>query len=168
MKHWIIGSYSDRNDAERAVDKLADLGYGRADISVIMNENTRARDFADNGETALSEHDRGSHMARGAAGGGMLGGTVGAIVAAVAGTGAIGLTVATGGAAAPFIAGPIAAVLAGGGAGAAAGSVLGALVGAGMPANEVKRVEDDVNAGNIIVSVHADDSQAAEVRKILS
>ena len=97
----------------------------------------------------------------------MIGGTLGALVAAVVGTGALGLTVATGGIAAPFIAGPLAAALAAGGAGAAAGSVLGGLVGAGMPASDAKRIDHDVEGGNIVVSVHADDADADAARRAL-
>ena len=138
MKHWIIGSFNDRDAAETAVDKLTDLGYGRGDISVMMNDATRERYFSGEYAESAAAPDRGASAAKGAAAGGMLGGTIAAIVAAVVGTGAVGLTVATGGIAAPFIAGPIAAILAAGGAGAAAGSVLGGLVGAGFPEADAK------------------------------
>ena len=169
MKQWIIGSFTDRNSAEIAVERLAELGYAREDVSVIMNNERRTRDFGnDSASGAIGTPDRGSSIAKGAAGGGMIGGTLGAIAAAVVGTGAVGLTVATGGAAAPFIAGPIAAVLAAGGAGAAAGSVLGALVGAGVPEEDAKRVDRDVERGDIVVSVKADENEALEVRRILT
>ena len=167
MKHWIIGTFHDRSSAEAAVERLGEIGYGQNDVSVVMNHDTRTKYF---GEEAAAEHgstDRGSSIAKGAAGGGMIGGTLGALVAAVVGTGAVGLTVATGGIAAPFIAGPLAAALAAGGAGAAAGSVLGGLLGAGMPDHDAKRVDRDVEGGNIVVSVHADDADADEARRAL-
>ena len=167
MQHWIIGSFNDRDAAETAVEKLSALGYGREDISIIMNDDTRSRYFGSDTADTIAAPDRGASAAKGAAAGGMLGGTIGAIVAAVVGTGAVGLTVATAGAAAPFIAGPIAAVLAAGGAGAAAGSVLGGLVGAGFPEADAKRVDEDVTNGSIVVSVKADDADAGKVRHIL-
>lgn len=166
MKHWIIGSYQDRDDAEAAVDRLAEIGYGQKDVSIVMNDSTRTKYFSHEANGAHGT-DRGSSIAKGAAGGGMIGGSIGALVAAVVGTGAIGLTVATGGIAAPFIAGPLAAILAAGGAGAAAGSVLGGLVGAGMPADDAKRVDRDVESGHIVVSVHVDDEDATAARRAL-
>ncbi len=168
MKQWVIGSFHERATAEAAVDRLAALGYARDAVSVVMNEETRTRDFGHDGAvTHEGATDRGASMAKGAAGGGMIGGTLGALVAAVVGTGAVGLTVATGGVAAPFIAGPLAAALAAGGAGAAAGSVIGGLIGAGMPEADAKRVDQDVAAGHIVVSVHADGSDVGEVRNVL-
>ncbi|GAC1613949.1 MAG: hypothetical protein NVS4B5_01860 [Vulcanimicrobiaceae bacterium] len=166
MKHWIIGTFHDRASAEAAVERLGAIGYGQNDVSVVMNHETRSKYFGEEA-AAHGSTDRSSSIAKGAAGGGMIGGTLGALVAAVVGTGALGLTVATGGVAAPFIAGPLAAALAAGGAGAAAGSVLGGLVGAGMPAYDAKRVDRDVEGGNIVVSVHADDEDAGEARTAL-
>lgn len=165
MKHWIIGSFPDRESAEAAVDRLAELGYGQHDVSIVMNQSTRAKYFGD--EAPHGATDRGSSIAKGAAGGGMIGGTIGALVAAVVGTGALGITVATGGIAAPFIAGPLAAALAAGGAGAAAGSVLGGLVGAGVPADDAKRVDRDVEGGSIVVSVHVEDADTEAARRAL-
>jgi len=167
MKHWIIGTFHDRDSAEAAVDRLATLGYGQNDVSVVMNHDTRSKYFGDDSAGAHGSTDRSSSIAKGAAGGGTIGGSLGALVAAVVGTGALGLTVATGGIAAPFIAGPLAAALAAGGAGAAAGSVLGGLVGAGMPADDAKRVNRDVEGGHIVVSVHVDESDAAAARTAL-
>lgn len=167
MKHWIIGTFHDRHSAEEAVDRLSELGYGQSDVSVVMNQSTREKYFGQGDGTTPVAPDRGSSIAKGAAGGGMIGGTLGAVVAAVVGTGAVGLTVVTGGIAAPFIAGPLAAALAAGGAGAAVGSVLGALVGAGMPAADAERVDRDVERGDIVVSVHAEDTDAQRARQAL-
>ena len=59
----------------------------------------------------------------------------------------------------PFIAaGPIMAALSGAAIGAAAGGITGALVGMGIPELEAKRYEAQVKDGNILISVHADDS----------
>ena len=168
MKQWIIGSFDERAAAESAVERLTDLGFKRDEVSVVMNDDRRTRDFGgDDSAVSAAAPDRGTNIAKGAAGGGMVGGTLAAIAAAVVGTGAVGLTVVTGGVAAPFIAGPLAAALAAGGAGAAAGSVIGGLIGAGMPERDAQRVDRDVANGNIVISVHADDAMAPAAHRIL-
>ena len=59
----------------------------------------------------------------------------------------------------PFIAaGPIMAALAGAGVGAAVGGLTGALVGMGIPEYEAKRYEGKIKEGNILISVHSENS----------
>ena len=59
----------------------------------------------------------------------------------------------------PFIAaGPIMAALAGVGVGAAVGGLTGALVGMGIPEYEAKRYEGKIKEGNILISVHSENS----------
>jgi hypothetical protein len=59
----------------------------------------------------------------------------------------------------PFIAaGPIMATLSGIAIGGALGGVAGALVGMGIPELEAKRYEGKVKEGNILISVHAENS----------
>lgn len=156
----ITASFKDREAAERAVDDLIQYGIARENISLVMNNDTRERYFRSEGD------ERGANVAKGAAGGGVVGGSIGAIAGGLLLGGAI--TVATGGTAIPFlIAGPIAGALAGGGAGAAVGSVLGALVGAGVPEAEAHAIEKNVQLGHIVVAVHAEQQDVAEVRWIL-
>ena len=58
----------------------------------------------------------------------------------------------------PFIAaGPIMGAL-GGAVGGATGGIIGALVGLGIPEYEAKRYEGKIRGGNILISVHTDDS----------
>ena len=52
-----------------------------------------------------------------------------------------------------LIAGPIAAALAGVGAGGATGGLIGALVGAGIPEETVKRYEEGIKGGGIMMGV---------------
>jgi uncharacterized membrane protein len=60
----------------------------------------------------------------------------------------------------PFIAaGPIMAALAGAGIGAAVGGLTGALVGMGIPEYEAKRYEGKIKEGNILISVHSENSE---------
>jgi hypothetical protein len=161
MSKFISGLFPDRVEAERAVDALEDLGYAQNDISVIMNENTRERDFR-SGALAAEAHD--THVAANVGIGASFGGTLGAIIAGVTATGAI---VATGGLAVPFIAGPIAAMLAGAGAGGLAGGLVGMLTAIGVPENHVTEYESELNRGGIVVGVNARPGDEATVSRIL-
>jgi hypothetical protein len=156
----VTATFYDRAATERAVDDLTAAGIPRDDISVVMSNATRDRYFG--GESNV----HGANIAKGAAGGGVLGGSLGAIAGGFLLSGAA--IAATGGAAVPFlIAGPIAGALAGGGAGAAVGSVIGALVGAGVPEHEAHAIERDVNGGGVIVAVRTSDVQAGTAEAIL-
>jgi len=59
----------------------------------------------------------------------------------------------------PFIAaGPILAALSGAAVGAAVGGIAGGLIGLGIPEIEAKRYEGKIKEGNILISVHTDNS----------
>src|SRR6202011_1473118 len=110
------------------------------------------RDFAHEQHTKAPEG-----VATGAAGGAVLGGALGWIV----GIGALAIP-----GLGPFIAaGPIMAALAGAAGGAAAGGLTGGLIGMGMPEYEAKRYEGKVKDGNILLSVHTDDSEERDRAK---
>jgi hypothetical protein len=157
----ITATFHDRAATERAIDDLTAANIPRDDISIVMSSETRKRYFP--GE----ENVHGANIAKGAAGGGVIGGSLGAIAGGFLISGAI--TVATGGAAAPFlIAGPIAGALAGGGAGAAVGSIIGALVGAGVPEAEASAIESEVKRGGVIIAVRTDEGREAIARALLT
>jgi len=142
--HFETGMYDDRASAENAVARLHEMGYTADDISVMMDDKTKARDFA--------EHT-GSKATTGAATGAAIGGGLGAIVAGLTATGSVAAIVGTGGAATPFVAGPLAAALAGLGAGGAAGGILGAPIGAGIPEHRAKQYEERLGKGGILLGV---------------
>jgi hypothetical protein len=152
------GMYFDRATAEDTVTRLHALGYTSDEISVMMNDGTRARDFAE---------DTGSSVALGATTGAVIGGGLGAIAAGLAATGSIVAIAATTGMATPLVAGPLAAALAGLGAGGAAGGIIGALVGAGIPKEKAERYGDDLDNGGILLGVHPRDEHRERVREIL-
>ena len=158
MANLITGMFRDRASAERAVADLQQLGFTQNDISVMMNDQTHAREFA---------ADTGSKAAEGAGVGAGIGGTLGAIVAALTATGSVAAIAASGGLAAPLVAGPLAAALAGAGAGGLGGGLIGGLVGAGIPKDRATVYETDLNAGGILVGVHADSANAAQVQRVL-
>jgi hypothetical protein len=140
----VTGLFRDRDSAERAYRAVAERGYSRDDIAVVMSEETRRQHFANAAPTEL-----GSKAAEGAGIGGAIGGTVGAIAAAVA---AIGTSIAIPGLGL-VVAGPVAAALAGAGAGAATGGLVGALIGWGIPEERVRRYEAGVREGGILMGV---------------
>jgi hypothetical protein len=138
----VTGMFPDRVSAERAVRLIADRGYSRDEITVLMSDATRSKEFA---------LEKKTHAADGAGIGGAVGGAIGATLAAIAAVGASVVVPGLG----LVIAGPLAAALAGAGAGAAAGGLVGMLVGAGIPEHRAKVYEAGLKKGGILVGVEA-------------
>jgi hypothetical protein len=143
----VTGLLKNRLAAESAVDAIMKRGYSRDDISVMMSDATRSKEFALQART---------HAVEGAGIGGAVGGAVGAILAAIV---AVGSTVLLPGL---VIAGPIAAALAGAGAGGATGGVIGALIGAGIPEYRAKVYEAGLRGGGILLGVEAKSEEEVE------
>jgi len=141
-KNVVTGIYKTRNEAAVAVDRLMANGYKSADISVLMSDQTKTKEFA------LST---GTQATKGAGVGGAVGGTVGAALAAIA---AVGTSLAIPGLGL-VIAGPVAAALAGAGAGAATGGLVGLLVGAGIPEHRAKVYDSGLREGGILLAVES-------------
>jgi hypothetical protein len=141
----VTGLFRDRDSAERAYQSVTERGYDRNDVNLVMSDETRQRHFATGGD----QTELGSKAAEGAGIGGAIGGTLGAIAAAVA---AVGTSIAIPGLGL-VVAGPVAAALAGAGAGAATGGLVGALIGWGIPEERVKRYEQGVKEGGILMGV---------------
>src|SRR5438477_9010428 len=87
MDKWITGLFKDKAAAERAVDALQAAGYDVHDVSVMMSEDTRVRNFT---------MDAGSKAAEGATAGGIVGGAIGAVVAGLTATGSVDIVAASG------------------------------------------------------------------------
>lgn len=138
----VTGLFKSKIAAESAVDALLKRGFSRDDISVLMSDATRSKEFA------LQTR---SHAADGLGIGGAVGGAVGAVLAAIA---AVGTTLFLPGINL-VIAGPIAAALAGAGAGGATGGLIGALIGAGIPEYRAKVYEAGLKGGGILIGVEA-------------
>src|SRR5687768_17469470 len=90
----VTGLFRDRDSAERAYNSLADRGYSKDDVTLMMSDDARKRHFAD------ADTELGSKAAEGAGVGAGIGGTIGAVLAGVAAVGTtlvlpgIGLVVA--------------------------------------------------------------------------
>jgi len=136
------------------VDRLKVAGFSHNDISVLFPDKAGTKDFAHEQHTKAPEG-----AATGAGTGGLLGGAFGWLV----GIGAIAIP-----GLGPFIAaGPILAALSGAAAGAALGGITGALIGMGIPEYEAKRYEGKIKEGNILISVHTEDStEVARAKEI--
>jgi hypothetical protein len=142
----VTGLFRSKVAAESAVDAIIKRGFTRDDISVLMSDATRTKEFGLQTRT---------HAADGLGIGGAVGGAVGAVLAAIA---AVGTTLFLPGINL-VIAGPIAAALAGAGAGGATGGVIGALIGAGIPEYRAKVYDSELRGGGILIGVEARDDE---------
>jgi len=141
-KNFVTGLFKTRAAAEAAVDAIIKRGYTRDDISVLMSDATKNKEFAVQTK---------SHAADGMGVGGAIGGTVGAVLLAIA---AVGTSIAIPGIGL-VVAGPIAAALAGAGAGATTGGLIGLLIGTGMNDHRAKVYDTGVRGGGILLGVEA-------------
>ena len=140
-KNFVTGLFKTRAAAEAAVDAIIKRGYTRDDISVLMSDATKNKEFAVQTR---------SHAADGMGVGGAIGGTVGAVLLAIL---AVGTSIAIPGGI--FIAGPVAAALAGAGAGATTGGLIGLLIGTGITEHRAKVYDTGVRGGGILLGVEA-------------
>ena len=138
--------------ASDIVSQLKSAGFPSNDISVLFPDREGSRDFAHRQDTKAPEG-----ALAGATTGGMLGGALGWLTG-------IG-TLAIPGVGPLVAAGPILAALTGVAAGAAIGGVTGGLVGYGIPEYQAKVYEGKIRNGNILISVHTDDSQERATAK---
>lgn len=142
----------DHPHAEVIVDRLKGAGFPSSDISVLFPDKGGTRDFA---------HEQNTKMPEGATTGGVAGMGTGAILGWLAGIGTLAIP-----GVGPFIAaGPIMAALGGAAVGGAAGGIIGGLVGMGIPEYEAKLYDGKVRSGNILISVHTENSDQVKVVK---
>src|SRR5256885_890601 len=139
MAKLVTGVFKTRVAAEAAVDAIIKRGYTRDDISVLMSDATKSKEFA---------IETGTRAADGLGYGAAVGGAVGTNVVLPG----IGL----------IVAGPLAAALAGAGAGGAAGGLVGALIGAGIPEHRAKVYDASLRAGGILIGVEAKTDEEAD------
>ena len=145
----VTAIFKNRVAAQVAIDVLLKEGYTQKDISLLMTDSTRTKEFG---------MESGNKASEGAGVGGIVGGSIVAVIAAIA---AIGTTLAIPGLGI-IVAGPLAAALAGAGAGGAAGSLVGALVGAGIPEHRAKVYEAGLRQGGILLGVETRSGEEAD------
>src|SRR6202167_2640900 len=133
------------DQAEGIVDQLKNANFSHNDISALFADKGTTRDFA---------HEKNTKAPEGAVAGASTGGVIGGALGWIAGIGALAMP-----GVGPFIAaGPIMAALSGVAIGAAVGGIAGGLIGMGIPEIEAKRYEGKIKAGNILISVHTENS----------
>jgi hypothetical protein len=134
-----------RNQADSIVDQLKNANFSNNDISALFADKGTSHDFA---------HKKSTKAPEGAVTGAVTGGAVVGALGWIAGIGALAIP-----GVGPFIAaGPIVAALSGVAIGAAVGGVAGGLIGLGIPELEAKRYAGKIKEGNILISVHTDNS----------
>jgi hypothetical protein len=135
-----------RSQADQIVDQLKSANFSNNDISVLFPDKDTTRDFA---------HEKNTKAPEGAVTGAGTGGVIGGALGWIAGIGALAIP-----GVGPFIAaGPIIAALSGAAIGATVGGIAGGLIGLGIPEIEAKRYEGKIKAGNLLISVHTEDSE---------
>lgn len=135
-----------REQADRIVDHLKEANFSNNDISALFADNSTSHEFA---------HEMNTKAPEGAITGAGTGGVLGGALGWIAGIGALAIP-----GFGPFIAaGPIMAALSGAAIGAAVGGIAGGLIGMGIPEIEAKRYEGMLQEGNILISVHTENSQ---------
>jgi hypothetical protein len=157
----VVGIFDDMASAESAVRELESTGISRDEVSIVANknvENTAATQYGDT--TADTSATAGaSHVAADAGIGAALGGVGGLLLSFVA--------LAIPGVGPILAVGPIVAALGGAGIGAVAGGVIGALTESGVPEEEAHYYAEGVRRGQVLVTVHTDQSHADQVQQVL-
>ncbi|MDP3653978.1 MAG: hypothetical protein Q8R67_20095 [Rhodoferax sp.] len=152
MKNAVYCIANNRTQAEMIVEKLKIAGFSSTDISVLLPDTSGTRDFA---------HEKNTKLPEGATAGVVTGMSAGAILGWLAGIGTLAIP-----GVGPFIAaGPIMAALGAAAVGGATGGIIGALVGLGIPEFEAKLYDGKIRSGNVLISVHTDDSNQAKSAK---
>jgi hypothetical protein len=153
-KNSVFAIATSRTQAEQIVDQLQWANFTNDSISALFPDTSSSHDFA---------HEKNTKAPEGAITGAGTGGVLGGALGWIAGIGALAIP-----GVGPFIAaGPIMAALSGAAVGAAVGRNAGALIGMGIPELEAKRYEGKIRNGNILISVHTDNSeQVARAKKI--
>jgi hypothetical protein len=145
MAKAVFGIAKTEDQAIRIANDLRAAEFSANDISVLFPDKQGTRDFA---------HEQHTKAPEGAVSGVVTGGIIGGALGWLVGIGSLAIP-----GLGPFIAaGPILAALGGVAAGGTAGGVVGALIGMGIPEYEAKRYEGKIREGNILISVHAENS----------
>ena len=134
-----------RHQADQIVGQLKNANFSNNSISALFADKGTSHDFA---------HEKNTKAPEGAVTGAVTGGVVVGALGWIAGIGALAIP-----GVGPFIAaGPIIAALSGAAIGATVGGIAGGLIGMGIPELEAKRYEGKIKEGNILISVHTDNS----------
>ncbi|MGE5577693.1 MAG: hypothetical protein ACM3TT_10940 [Syntrophothermus sp.] len=151
----VIGVFSSKDQAEKAVNVMREKGFTNNEISIVAKgkKEGRGAEGDEEGGAAMEMGDQ--DLTDGTAWGGTLGGVAGLL----AGAGALAIP----GIGPIVAAGPIAAGL----SGAVAGGLAGGLVDYGIPEERGRYYEQRVKEGKILTVVKADRKKVDEAAKLL-
>jgi hypothetical protein len=149
---WVGGSFPDRESAERAYQLIINRGYSDEDISVMMSDETRRRDFPGAGD----ETEFGNKVLEGGADSATKGSARGALIGTVLALRSNLLLPGIG----LVIGGPLFI-----GVGAISGGMVGALNSSGIPWDQAEKYESDVKQGHVILGVTPRTEEDAEYFK---
>lgn len=151
----VFGIYPDRITVGEAIGTLERAGYRRADIAVLIPENSGSKDFG---------HLKSNKGPEGAAAGAALGAATGGLVGWLVATGTLALPGLQ-----PLAAvAPTIAALAAAGSGGALGWLIGLYLGLGVPEYVAKRYAGRIRRAGILLSVHCDNQDwARRARQVL-
>lgn len=146
--------YDNHDAAAAVVNQLEASGVQHSDISIVSND-AEGR--------LLDGHTADGAAATGAGTGASIGTVLGGGAGLLAGIGALAIP----GVGPIVAAGWLVAALTGAGVGAAAGGLLGSLTGAGVSEEDSHVYAEGVRRGGTLVTVRADDAQAARLQTML-
>ncbi|MBE3578188.1 MAG: hypothetical protein IMX00_10930 [Limnochordales bacterium] len=152
----VVGLFSSRDQAEKAVKALKEKGITEKEISLVAKEETlQGGQRQGKRDVEAGDMGTGQDLTSGATWGGTLGGLAGLLASAGAlAIPGIGPLVA---------AGPIAATL----GGAAAGGLAGSLIDWGIGGEAGKKYEEGVKRGEILAAVKADQAKVETAAAIM-
>jgi len=146
----------DGPQAVRILNRLQRSGFEGRDVSVLHSDKFGNRELSTQNSTKAPEG-----AATGAGTGAILGGTIGWL----AGIGSLAIP----GLGPLIAAGPILGALSGLAVGGSVGGLTGGLIGMGIPEYEAQQYESRLKEGNVLISVHVENTdEAARVRTVMS
>jgi hypothetical protein len=156
-----VGTFASRGDAEKALYKLRDSDFSMDRVSLLAKN----ADGNDNIAGAEVKNERGETEAQEGAG---IGATTGTVLGGLGGL-LLGLEELLIPGIGPFLAaGTIATTLAGAGLGALSGGIIGGLTGMGIPEEDAKHYEGQINNGYYLLIVDGYEDEIERAGSILS
>jgi uncharacterized membrane protein len=147
----VIGVFSTREEADRAVRSLEKEGYSAEDMSIVVKDKEQVGGTEDDQDHRLADNTSAGAVAGGAVGG-LAGLLIGIGALAIPGIG--GLLIAGPIAAALGLTGAAATTVSGALTGALAGGLIGALTSLGIPEREARYYEEKVREGAVLLLVN--------------
>jgi hypothetical protein len=139
----IYALFTGPDELQRALKKLVAAGIDLDNISVLMDEGVRDRDFA-----AVDQHRTKDGIVAGSFMGGAVGGLIGGLLGLATSITGIGL----------IVVGPMVAL-------AAAGGLIGGLVGHGVPEEEAHHLQRELRDGKAMIAVHAKGASEVQIAR---